>query len=171
MYKEGNSKACASTTLAAISHFSIAEGRSDITHNPVIKKIVKVAFTLAFGGAFRISQLVPPSKKAIGKGVMAKHVLIQEGKVLVYINRSKTDQAGKGRRIGMEATGETTCPVSSLEKYMSVIPEGGQLLLLHKDPFPLSAFQFRQVLKRAIIDNGWDQKRFGSHSFRIPLYS
>ncbi|OCT87134.1 hypothetical protein XELAEV_18020829mg [Xenopus laevis] len=50
---------------------------------------------------------------------------------------------------------------------MVVRPEGGSLLLLHEDGSPLSAFQFKQVLKRSVISNGWDPKKCGSHSFRI----
>ncbi|XP_041442960.1 uncharacterized protein LOC121401588 isoform X3 [Xenopus laevis] len=209
MYREGKSKAGASATLAAISHFSVAEGRPEIVRSPVISKVIKgwaraegprvderepivesrltlviralkkvcfdqfeymlfrAAFTLAFGGALRLSELVPPSKKAAGKGLMDKHVVIQEGKALDYVSRSKTDQEGKGRWIGIEATGKITCTVKALVNYRTVRPGGGQLLLLHKDSSPLSAFQFSQVLKKAVIVNGWDPKKFSSYSFRI----
>ncbi|XP_012809048.2 uncharacterized protein LOC105945479 isoform X1 [Xenopus tropicalis] len=209
LYREGKSKAAASTALAAISHFSIAKGRPEITHDPLIRKIMKgwarmegtrrdkrepiiedrlekilevlaevcsdqyecilfrAAFTLAFGGAFRISELVPPSKKVRDKGLMNRRVLLQEGKVLVYIDRSKTDQLGKGRWVCIEQTSRATCPVKALQEYMKVRPAEGLLLLIHKDSSPMSAFQFRQVLKKAVMANGWDTNKFGSHSLRI----
>ncbi|XP_041424709.1 uncharacterized protein LOC121395381 isoform X1 [Xenopus laevis] len=209
LYREGKSRAGASNALAAISHFSIVKGRADITHDPLVRKIMKgwarvegprvdkrepiiecrlkmimnsleevcsdqfecilfrAAFALAFGGAFRISELVPPSKKVTDKGLMYSQVLLQDRKLLVYISRSKTDQLGKGRWFSIEKTSRITCPVKALQDYIGMRPAGGHLLLIHRDLSPMSAFQFRQVLKKAVIANGWDPKKFGSHSFRI----
>ncbi|OCT78138.1 hypothetical protein XELAEV_18029244mg, partial [Xenopus laevis] len=207
--KEGRSKAGASTALAAIAHFSIAHGKIDITHSPVVRKIMKgwarvegtridkrepiierrlqlilrsletvclnkfecilfrATCALAFGGAFRISELVPPSKKALGKGLMLKHVVVQEEEVLVYIAKSKTDQLGRGKWVRIEKTVGVACPVRAVKEYMRVRPAGVQWFLIHEDLSPISAFQFRQVLKKAVVANGWDPSKFGSHSFRI----
>ncbi|OCT85556.1 hypothetical protein XELAEV_18023727mg [Xenopus laevis] len=129
--------------------------------------LFRAAFALAFWGAFRISELVPPSKKATDKGLMHHQGRMQEGKLLVYIRRSKTGQLGKGTWVGIGKTAGLTCPVKACQDYMRVHPAEGQLLLIHKDSTPMSAFQFRQVLKKAVFANGWDPKKFGSHSFRI----
>ncbi|OCU00315.1 hypothetical protein XELAEV_18006085mg [Xenopus laevis] len=103
-------------------------------------------------------------KKSLGKGLMFSQVLIYEDRILVYISRLKTDQSGKGKWVRMEETLRVACPVRAVKEYMLVRPEGGKLFLIHKDLSPISAFQFRQVLKKAV---GWDPSKFGLHSFRI----
>ncbi|OCT88242.1 hypothetical protein XELAEV_18016870mg [Xenopus laevis] len=170
LYKAGKSKEGASTTLAAISHFSIAKGKPDIIQNPVVRKIMKgwarvdkrepiiecrlqlILNSLKkqlscwhLGGAFRISELVPSSKKNLVKGLMFRHVLIQEDKILVYISRSKMDQLGKGRWVKIGETSGVSCPVRAVQEYIL----------------------FRQEKRKSVVANGWDLNMFGSHSFRI----
>lgn len=55
------------------------------------------AFLLSFFGAFRIGELVSPSKKVQG-GIGIQEVACGKD-VLLYFRRSKTDQMGKGRLV------------------------------------------------------------------------
>lgn len=52
--------------------------------------LFQVAFSLAFFGAFRMGELVRPSKKVQG-GMLAQEVNCREHRVSLVLGRSKTD--------------------------------------------------------------------------------
>lgn len=57
--------------------------------------LFRLAFSLAFFGAFRISELVSPSRKREG-GLRPVDVWDRGSHLVCFIPRSKTDQLGKG---------------------------------------------------------------------------
>ena len=132
--------------------------------------LFRAAFTLAFFGFFRISELVGQVKhgKTVTDGLRVDDV--QLGSVLnIRLRKSKTDQQGAGTSIRLKAVDSApeVCPVRALVQYMSLRPKNGDKLLIHHNGESLTRYQFQAVLKKAACLLKWDATRFSSHSFRI----
>ncbi|KAE8584278.1 hypothetical protein XENTR_v10020894 [Xenopus tropicalis] len=150
---------------------SILEGLfnqlQDITHSPYEWVLFQLAFSWAFYGAFRISELVSENKHGNG-GIQTEDVEESEEGITIIIRNSKTDREGKGLIVplfGVE--GCRTCPVKCNREYQRVRPKGQGTYLIHQNGTCLSRFQFIAVLKKALTGLGLTPTEYGSHSFRI----
>lgn len=129
--------------------------------------LFRVAFSLAFFGAFRISELVPPSRTRAG-GLFDSDVWIQGDVVTCRVRRSKTDQKGRGVSVVLHCLqGSSMCPVDALLVYLRVRPGAPGPLLVHLDGTFLSRFQFVRVFRKGLEKLGYRAGDFSSHSFRI----
>lgn len=129
--------------------------------------LFRAAFLLAFFGAFRISELVSPSKCKPG-GLLQGDVACTGSSVQIRIRRSKTDQRGKGLQVELFAgTVSQICPVRAVEHFMAIRPTGGGAFLVHKDGSGLSKFQFTSIFRRCLERAGLSPGEYASHSFRI----
>lgn len=128
--------------------------------------LFQVAFTFCFYGALRVGELVSRSA-ACWSGLQVEHVHVQEGRVVLWIPHSKTDQSGKGERVTLGATGGRGCPVALTLRYLQVRPQGKGPLLRHVSGLPLTRFQFAAVFRRCLAEAGMDPHEFAPHSFRI----
>ncbi|XP_073453710.1 integrase/recombinase xerD homolog [Aquarana catesbeiana] len=129
--------------------------------------LFKVAFVLAFFGAFRIGELVSPSKKVQG-GIRLQEVQLDEEGVSIFLRKSKTDQGGRGRMVRIYPIhGSPQCPVGTVRKFLKVRPDFQGPLLVHQKGTWLSRFQFVAVFKKCLQGLGLEEKDFSSHSFRI----
>ncbi|MDZ4042537.1 MAG: site-specific integrase [Eubacteriales bacterium] len=122
---------------------------------------------LGFAGAFRRSELV-------GLDV-ADLDFTREG-LRVTIRRSKTDQDGRGRLIGIPyGSNPTTCPVRALEDWIeaSSIEEGPVFHAINRhgqiQAGRLSDKAVALVVKRAAHAAGLDPANFAGHSLRAGL--
>lgn len=127
----------------------------------------RVILLIGFCGAFRRSELVALD--------VADAAFTREGLVLT-IKRSKTDQEGEGRKIGIPyASHVETCPVRSLQEWLekSGITEGplfrpidrfGRLACIR-----LSAAAVGEIVKRYAAAVGLDATEFAGHSLRSGL--
>lgn len=123
--------------------------------------------SLAFFGAFRISELVAPSKIRPG-GLMFEDTCLGTGLVECFLRRSKTDQRGRGVCVTLYALrGSLMCPVEALRQYRECRGVALGPLLIHADGSYLSQFQFVQIFRRCLTALGRDAGSFSSHSFRI----
>lgn len=130
-------------------------------------RLFRLAFALAFFGAFRISELVAPSKRQEG-GLGFEDVTMLEGRLECILRRSKTDQRGRGTVVVLHALRESSmCPVSCYGAYVEWRREGPGPLLRHLDGTYLSQYQFVQVFRKGLAVLGVDATQFSSHSFRI----
>ncbi|XP_053556943.1 uncharacterized protein LOC128648368 isoform X1 [Bombina bombina] len=129
--------------------------------------LFKAAFVLAFAGALRITELVSPSKKHMDRGVQFDHVRISPPAVLLFIPKSKTDQAAKGTWLTFTAQGDACCPMETLAAYVRHRPALAGQFLIHENGMALSIYQFRRVLALAVERAGFDPSRITPHSFRI----
>lgn len=79
------------------------------------------ALTLAFYGWFRVSEYVSPSSTSFNRDrtLLRAHVAVEAGSVTVDLRASKTDQLGEGATIVMGATGDGTCPVLAMRRYLA----------------------------------------------------
>lgn len=129
--------------------------------------LFRAAFSLAFFGAFRISELVSPSRVRAG-GLLSEDLLLGEHSVECRVRRSKTDQLGRGVSLVLqELRGSPMCPLLVMANYLARRPQIPGPLLVHSDGFFLSVFQFVQVFRRCLVRMGREAKDFSSHSFRI----
>lgn len=146
---------------------SIIEKLGEVCSSEYEITLFKVAFVLAFFGAFRISELVSPAKTVPG-GLGWQEVQLERAGLTLVINRSKTDQAGRGRVVRVyPIQGSCLCPVGMVEKFLQVRPALQGPFLMHLDGSFLSRFQFITVFRRCLRSVGLRDKDFASHSFRI----
>lgn len=121
---------------------------------------------LGFAGGFRRSELVALDCEDLEPS--------REG-VIVTIRRSKTDQEGQGRRIGIPLGSLPTCPVRSLEKWMEAagIASGPLFRPVNRHgrvgSARLSDKAVALVVKRWAEAAGLDKEHYAGHSLRAGL--
>ncbi|KAE8597619.1 hypothetical protein XENTR_v10016535 [Xenopus tropicalis] len=127
--------------------------------------LFQAAFSLAFFGALRISELVPPSAKKPG-GLRHGDMIINQNFVRFRIGRSKTDVLGRGCWVTIAAIRGRSCPVRLVTAFAS-LRRAGTNFLVHEDGSPLTRYQFSRLFNRCLERLGLNKKEFGTHSFRI----
>jgi len=122
---------------------------------------------VGFCGAFRRSELV---------ALDADDVAVTREGLVLTIRRSKTDQEGEGRKIGIPyASHLETCPVRSLQEWLekSGITEGPLFRPIDRfgkmASIRLSAAAVGQIVKRYAASVGLDASEFAGHSLRSGL--
>lgn len=120
-----------------------------------------------FAGGFRRSELV---------GLNFDDVSLGEEGVIVHVRKSKTDQEGRGRKIGIEfGKNQPTCPIKALGEWLKVseIVEGPLFREVnrwgHIGVGRLTADSVARIIKRRFGDLGLDEKKFAGHSLRAGL--
>jgi len=122
---------------------------------------------LGFAGALRRSELVGLDVADVTEGI--------DG-LTVHLRRSKTDQEGAGRTVGVPCgSKQATCPVRAWSAWLDVsgITEGAAFRSAdrhgHIAPTRLSAPSVALVLKRHAADAGLDPDEVSCHSRRAGL--
>jgi integrase len=122
---------------------------------------------LGFTGAFRRAELV---------GLNAEDLEETTTGLIATIRRSKTDQAGEGRKVGIPpGTEQATCPLWALEAWRTAAQiESGPLfrgMNRHGQVLParLSAEGVAIVVKRYVAKLDYDPAAFAGHSLRAGL--
>lgn len=129
----------------------------------------KAAFTLAFFGFCRISELVFNADNP-SKTIMLSDISFVGQCLHVNIRYSKTDQFGKSVTLVLSGiTNSDICPVQAMKSYIACRPTSEQCLYLfcHMSGAPLTRYQFCAVLRKAVQFLGLDSNKYKSHSFRI----
>ncbi|OCT99474.1 hypothetical protein XELAEV_18005255mg, partial [Xenopus laevis] len=138
-----------------------------ISHSPFERLLFRVAFSWAFFGAFRISELVSPNRAGAG-GVLREDIKREGQSLSIRIREAKTDKSGKGLMVELHGVeGFDACPVRCFDDYCRVRNEQGGIFLIHQDGSALSKFQFVAVLRRSLEGLKLAAAEYGSHSFRI----
>ncbi|XP_069591863.1 uncharacterized protein [Ranitomeya imitator] len=127
--------------------------------------LISAAFSLAFFGAMRVSEILPSSRCRAG-GLQLEDLLICDDGLRVRVCRSKTDQEGRGVWFPLFAIKGSICPLSLMRSYMQIRGNGLQLFI-HENGSPLFACQFLAILRQALTFLGLPAAEFGTHSFRI----
>lgn len=122
---------------------------------------------IGFAGAFRRSELV---------SLDAGDVELTDDGLVVHLRRSKTDQEGAGRRIGIPyGSNPDTCPVRALRAWLeaSGIAAGPLFRSVNRhgqlQPGRLCDKAVALVVKRAARAAGLDPARYAGHSLRAGL--
>ncbi|XP_063781423.1 uncharacterized protein LOC134930666 [Pseudophryne corroboree] len=131
--------------------------------------LFRLAFSLAFLGAFRVGELVASSKSSKDSGLMAGNVAVEKDRVLCKIHKSKTDQLGRGRWVTIGRQEEqSTCAVTLASDFERRRPQGPwPQWLVHDSGSPLTRFQFQSVFKKGLRALQLPVGQYGTHSFRI----
>jgi integrase len=127
----------------------------------------RVLLLIGFCGAFRRSELVALDLDAVE---------ITADGLVITIKRSKTDQEGVGRKVGLPyAAHKETCPVRSLQEWLekSGITEGPLFRPINRHgrmaTERLSGSAVGKIVKRYATAVGLDATKFGGHSLRSGL--
>jgi integrase len=127
----------------------------------------RVLLLIGFCGAFRRSELV---------ALDAADVAVTREGLVVTIRRSKTDQEGEGRKLGIPyASHLETCPVRSLQDWLekSGITEGPLFRPIDRfgrmASIRLSAAAVGEIVKKYAAAVGLDATEFAGHSLRSGL--
>jgi integrase len=119
---------------------------------------------LGFAGAFRRSELV---------GLDAEDCAFSKDGLTVTLRRSKTDQEGVGRRVGIPyGSNPETCPVRVLQEWIEQAGIGSGPLFRpinrHRQvqPGQLSGIDVARVVKKLADRAGLDAAKFAGHSLR-----
>jgi integrase len=122
---------------------------------------------LGFAGAFRRSELV---------GLDVADVAAMRDGLVVTLRRSKTDQEGAGRPVGIPyGSNPATCPVRALEAWRAAAAIADGALFRGVDrhgrllPGRLSDRAVARVVQRAAAAAGLDPARYAGHSLRAGL--
>lgn len=122
---------------------------------------------LGFAGALRRSELA-----ALDAGDLED---TREG-LIVHIRRSKTDQEGEGRKVGIpQGADQATCPVWALDEWLQAanIQSGAVFRVMNRHgqvlPKRLSGEGVAIVVKRSVEKLGYDPALFSGHSLRAGL--
>ena len=122
----------------------------------------RALLTLGFAGAFRRSELV-----ALNVADLTFH----DAGLTVLLRRSKTDQEGKGREIGITyASSLAVCPVRSVRAWLDLIgaTEGPVFCALDRRRYGarLTGHAVAEIVKKRARAAGLDAAKFSGHSLR-----
>jgi integrase len=124
----------------------------------------KALILIGFAGAFRRSEIV---------GLNVDDVSNRNEGIVVLLKRSKTDQAGEGRWVGIPyGKNPDTCPVTALRRWLEIsgLGEGAIFRGLDKHNHlvsdRLSCRSVGNVIKRAAKAAGLDPEKYSGHSLR-----
>jgi integrase len=137
---------------------SIPDGRTGLRDRAIL--------LLGFAGALRRSELV---------AIEVADLEFTDGGVLINVRRSKTDQEGRGREVGVPYGQSGTCPVSALQEWLRAahITSGPIFRRIdqhgHIGPNALQPAAVAQIVKKAVEVVGLDPAAFSGHSLRAGL--
>ena len=122
---------------------------------------------VGFAGGFRRSELA---------GLRREDIEIKREGLVINLRRSKTDQDGFGRKIGVPyGSDPSTCPVRTLEKWLEAAAISNGPIFRNVDrhgriaAVALTPQVVRLVVKRACEAVGLPVMDFGAHSLRSGL--
>lgn len=136
----------------------------DATHAGIIGARDRALILLGFAGAFRRSELV---------ALDVEDCAFTTDGLTVTLRRSKTDQEGVGRRIGIPyGSNPETCPVRIIQRWMerAGISAGPLFRSInrhgHLGPGRLSGIDVARVVKKLADRAGLDSAKYAGHSLR-----
>ena len=131
------------------------------------------ASVLCFFGFFQAGEITVPTltsfdpSQHLGWGDVAIDSTQSPQTLRVRLQRSKTDQLGKGVDVFVGKTGDSLCPVAGVLAYMAVCGLAKGPFFQFHDGQPLTKPRFTQLVRLAVEAIGLPYKNFASHSFRI----
>ncbi len=136
----------------------------DATDAGIIGTRDRAMVLLGFAGAFRRSEIV---------GLDIEDCTFGKDGLTVTLRRSKTDQDGAGRKIGIPyGSNPDTCPVRTVQTWleMAVIASGPLFRSINRhgqvQPGRLAGIDVSRVVKKLARRVGLDPAKFGGHSLR-----
>ena len=148
--------------------------KTQLHHNTALslhdKRMLWAAFTLAFYGFLRASEFTSPSPRSYDPTVTLcrQDITIQTTTLKLLVKASKTDPFRQTCTLTIGATGTSTCPVVSLNKFLSFAKQAPtQPLFCFQDGTFLTRLSLTSHLRYLLTAAGYNADTYGSHSFRI----
>jgi integrase len=136
----------------------------DATDTGIIGARDRALVLLGFAGAFRRSELV---------GLDVEDCTFGKDGLTVTLRRSKTDQAGASRKIGIPyGSNPETCPVRTIQSWLELagVTAGPLFRSInrhgHVQPDRLSGGDVARVVKKLALRAGLDAGTYAGHSLR-----
>ena len=137
--------------------------------------LFRAAYTLAFFGLFRVSELVLTSPCYPDQPLQITDVIFQhrtgQDFLRVCLRKCKTSQTRKSF-IDVPMIGSVPeCPVFNMKAYLKLRPTNSRYLFCHCNGKPMTRYQFGSVLSKAMQAINLPTANFKTHSFRIGAAS
>ena len=136
----------------------------DATDTGIIGIRDRALLLLGFAGAFRRSELV---------GLDISDCAFGKDGLTVTLRRSKTDQDGAGRKIGIPyGSNPETCPVRTVQTWIEQadIADGPLFRSIHRhgriQPGRLAGADVARIVKKLAVRAGLDPAKYAGHSLR-----
>ena len=132
--------------------------------------LFRAAYTLAFFGLFRVSELVGSSTDHVQSPLSLDDIQMNKDKFIVRLCKSKTNKCGSPQFVHITATGGISCPFSAMKSYLQSRTNSVtcQSLFCHSNCKPLNSYQFGAVLSKVVKSAELhDGRQYKTHSFRI----
>ena len=131
--------------------------------------LFRAAFTLAYFGLFRVSELVVPAVGLMQRVISLQDVAVVENShVSITLYYFKTNQNGNPVVLKIPKDKSTLCPVKALAIFLSKRPSVAGPLFIHSNGIPITRAQFSAVLSKCVHAARLSaSKCFKTHSFRI----
>src|ERR1039458_8718613 len=136
----------------------------DVADNGTIGIRDRALILLGFAGAFRRSEVV---------GLDVEDCVFNKDGLTVALRRSKTDQDGVGRKVGIPyGSNPETCPVRTMQAWIeaAAISNGPVFRSInrhgHVKAGRLSGIDVARVVKKLVDRAGLDASKYAGHSLR-----
>ena len=146
---------------------------------PYLECLYKAIFITTYFGLFRIGEVTDSTHVVKVKDV---HIADNKPKILFMLHTSKIHNRGdKPQIIKLSATKssikthkvtgqEICCPFTILQAYLKIrrsYKSVEEQFFVFRDRSPVTPVQFRNVLKSILRSEGFDERFYSGHSFRI----
>ena len=138
----------------------------DALGDSLMGKRDRALLLVGFAGAFRRSELV---------SLDVADVAFDPNGLTIRLRRSKTDQEGEGRKVGLPyGSNLATCPVRALQEWLHVaaITNGALFVGINRHGTPqgrLSACAVALIVKKVVAAAGLNPDLYAGHSLRAGL--
>lgn len=131
-------------------------------------KLFTAAYSLAYFGLFRVSELVFTSEVQSDCPLQLEDIdcRVQSTAITVRLRKSKTSKTPVMLRIPSDSRVEICC-VKAIQRYLKVRPNFVGFLFIHENLSPLTRSQFAAILAKSVRTLQLPESKFKTHSFRI----
>jgi integrase len=166
----GNGKdALMNDKVRAIAHI-LSEDVDDASGSTAVRMLAArdvALLTVGFASGSRRGELV---------GLDVADVSFEGDGLVLFIRKSKTDQRGQGRKVGVPFGSKGSCPVRAMRRWLDAagIAEGAVFRTVDRAGRVgerLAGQGVERAVKRAVARIGLEPRRFGAHSLRAGLLS
>ena len=139
---------------------TIKEQLHQSTYTLQEQRMLWAAFTMAFYGFFRVSELI---------NLHWNDVSFSLDHIYVSLHQSKTDPFRCGCTVKIFKTNSSTCPHHAIDRYRKVSGDVSPSASLYQVGrfHPLSRAAVTNTLRQLLKHAGFDYPHYSSHSFRI----
>ena len=162
-----------------VLHMIIDEIDKQFGEQFYLRKLYRAMFLIAYYGLFRVGELICSEHVILAKNV---HIAQNKKKLLIYLESSKTYNKGsipqmvkiaavndKETRKNLTVSYKDYCPFNAIRDFIRIrkgfICKKEQFFVFC-DRSPISAPQFRVILKKMLNKTGLQNNLYNCHSFR-----